>query len=283
MNVLGYFIFFGALAAPGTFDGKADIGGRSLRLACSGSGSPTVIVEAGMGMSSVGSAAWQQIAREVAPETRICLYDRAGLGESSAAASTPRSSDDVVADLDAALRAANLRGPYIFAAHSVGGLHALDYARLHPEELAGLVLVSSSHPDQIEAWRSAFPEPVAGEAASITQARDHLAKMDKDPSLNPEHLDIAASNAEARKLASIGSKPLIVVTHSPLWKMVPDLPDSVNAKLEEATQRLQRQLLALSSRSEQRIAKTAGHNLPNEDPELVADAILDSIRMVRTQ
>lgn len=267
--------------APAPFDGKVDIGGRSLRIACQGTGMPTVIVETGMSASATNNPSWLAIARRVAPTTKICLYDRAGRGGSDAAPAGLRSSDDVVSDLHLALSKAAVAPPYLFAGHSAGGIYVLDFARLHPNEVAGIVLVDASHPDQTAAWRRVFPQPAPGESEATTRARQVLVNMDH--AANPESIDIGESYAEARKLTSLGSKPLIVLTHSPKWKMVPNLPEPVLVTLEAETQRLQRRFLRLSTRSEQRIAVSAGHELPNEDPDLVVNGILDAIRISRTR
>jgi hypothetical protein len=111
--------------------------------------------------------------------------------------------------------------------------------------------------------------------------RDVLKHMDR--ATNPESIDIGRSYAEAGALKSLGSKPLIVLTHSPKWKMVPNLPMPVLAKLEGEDQRLQRSFLKLSRRSRQMIAKSAGHELPEEDPDFVVNGILDAVRMTRNR
>lgn len=268
-----------ASAAPAAFDGKVDIGGRSIRIACLGKGTPTVIVETGLSASATNNTAWRMIALRVAPTTQICLYDRAGRGGSDPPPAGPRSSNDIVSDLHHALAKAGITPPYIMAGHSIGGIFALDFARLHPNDVAGIVLVDSSHPEQIAAWRRVFPKPAPGESEAVTHAREVLRKMDR--ATNPESIDIGRSYAEAAALASLGSKPLIVLTHSPKWKMVPNLPAPILAKLEAEDQRLQRSFLKLSRRSRQMIAASAGHELPEEDPDLVVNGILDAVRMAR--
>lgn len=115
-----------ASAAPATFDGKVDIGGRSIRIACLGKGTPTVIVEPELSASATNNSAWRTIALRVAPIIRICLYDRAGRGGSDPAPAGARSSDDVVADLHLALAKADITPPYLLAGHSISGLEPSD-------------------------------------------------------------------------------------------------------------------------------------------------------------
>lgn len=268
-----------ASAAPAPFNGKVDIGGRSIQIDCLGIGAPTVIVETELSASATNNPAWRAVALRVAPVTQICLYDRAGRGESDPAPAGKRSSDDIVADLHLALAKAGITRPYLLAGHSIGGISALDFVRLHPGEVAGVVLIDSSHPEQIAAWRRVFPKPTPGEPEAVTHAREVLKNMDH--ANNPESIDIGKSYAEAGALQSLGSKPLIVLTHSPKWKMVANLPRAVLAKLEAEDQRLQRCFLKLSTRSRQMIASSAGHELPEEDPDLVVTGILDAVRMAR--
>lgn len=273
-----------ALAGPALAqDGRFDLGGgRMIRLACQGQGAPAVVVDAGMGTAPIEDEAWGRIARRVSEVTRICLSDRAGLGGSDPVPKgAPRTSADVADDLAAALRAAGVAPPFLLAGHSVGGLHAQVFAVRYPGETAGLVLISSTHPDQMEAWLAKLPAQAPGEAKPIAEARDFLTRMPRDPSLNPENLDVAASSAQARELRSLGNKPVIVATHSPRWRMVPDLPEPLAVELEAVTQDLQKQFLALSFRATQTIAPTAGHGLPHEDPGFVVEAILSGLKAAR--
>lgn len=98
---------------------------------------------------------------------------------------------------------------------------------------------------------------------------------------NPETLDIAASTAQARQLTFLGSRPVVVATHSPRFRMASGLPEPLAIKLEDATQRMQKQFLTLSSDSNQNIAATAGHELPHEDASFVIENILQGVSLVR--
>jgi pimeloyl-ACP methyl ester carboxylesterase len=121
-----------------------NVAGHHLHLHCSGQGSPTVVLEAGnLGMSSH----WVRVQGEVARVTRVCSYDRAGMGWSDAA---PGSHDarQISTQLHRLLTGAGETGPYVLVGHSYGGLYAVNYAGQYPAEVAGLVLLDSSHPDQ---------------------------------------------------------------------------------------------------------------------------------------
>lgn len=277
--VAGFLLPLAALAAD--VDGLFDVGGRAIHLACQGRDSPVVIVDAGLGTAPAEDASWQHIASAVAPVTTVCLYDRAGLGTSGKAPAGPRTSLDAAMDLHAALIAAHMAGPYLLVGHSIGGLHAQVFARRFPADTAGLVLVSSTHPDQFRTWLSLLPPPKLGEEKAITDGRTFLKSMLSDPTKNPETLDVAASTAQARQLTSLGSRPVVVATHSPRFRMAPGLPEPLAVKLEDATQRMQNQFLILSSDSHQNIAAAAGHELTHEDPSFVIENILQGVSLVR--
>jgi pimeloyl-ACP methyl ester carboxylesterase len=125
-----------------------DVGGYRLHLQCRGTahpGSPTVILEAGAGLASP-SWAWVQSA--VATTTRVCAYDRAGLGWSDPGP-TPRDARQVAHELHTLLERAAIAGPYVLVGHSLGGMYVRVYAAQYPDEVVGLVLVDASHPDQL--------------------------------------------------------------------------------------------------------------------------------------
>jgi pimeloyl-ACP methyl ester carboxylesterase len=281
------FVLISALIAAATLvsaqslDGKFDVGGRHIRIACQGTGYPTVVIDAGLGTAPVEDKAWQQIASRIATTTRVCLYDRAGLGGSDPNPKPVISSMDSAGDMDRALEAAGLQGPFLVVGHSIGGLNAQVFASRYPSRVAGLVLVSSTYPDQMDIWRNLLPPPVDGEAKAITDARAFLTTIQSDPLKNQERLDFRQSGEQAQQLHSLGPKPLIVLTHSPKFRMVPGLEEPLAIKLENATQQMQKQFLQLSTNSKQRIAATAGHELPHEDPDFVVDGILEGVRDAR--
>jgi pimeloyl-ACP methyl ester carboxylesterase len=122
-----------------------DIGTHSLHINCLGEGSPTVILEAAnLGMS----AHWIRVQQQLADTTRVCAYDRAGMGWSEAGPE-PRDARQISSELHTLLKgAAGTEGPYVLVGHSYGGLYARMYAARYSEEVAGVALVDSSHPEQ---------------------------------------------------------------------------------------------------------------------------------------
>jgi pimeloyl-ACP methyl ester carboxylesterase len=157
-----------AIAEPPVADIAAPVdigGGRSLYLECHGSGGPTVILESGYHDSSdlwtisdvQAPVAAEPVLPALARTNRVCAYDRPGtlrytmdqgsITNRSTPVPMPRTAADVVADLHALLTAAQVPGPYVFTAHSLGGLFARLYAQTYPGDVAGLVLVDTFSPD----------------------------------------------------------------------------------------------------------------------------------------
>ena len=121
-----------------------DVGGHRLHLTCTGTGSPTVVLENGLNEIS---PLWSGITAQVSRTTRVCAYDRAGQGWSDDA-DGPQDGREVAADLHALLARAGEHGPYVLAGHSSGGTLAMTYAARYPAQVAGLVLLDSSSPHQ---------------------------------------------------------------------------------------------------------------------------------------
>jgi pimeloyl-ACP methyl ester carboxylesterase len=121
-----------------------DVGGHRLHLGCTGTGSPTVVLENGLNEIS---PLWNAVTTQVSRTTRICAYDRAGQGWSDDI-SHPQDGFAVSADLHTLLARAGEYGPYVLAGHSSGGTLAMTYAARYPAQVAGMVLLDSSSPRQ---------------------------------------------------------------------------------------------------------------------------------------
>jgi pimeloyl-ACP methyl ester carboxylesterase len=130
--------------APGAL---VDVGGRSLHLDCKGEGTPTVVIDAGAQDWSTG---WQRPQAALAEHTRVCTYDRAGMGWSDPS-DDPKDGLHMVADLKSLLDAADVERPVVLAGHSLGGMLNRIYYQQYPDEVAGMVLLEPGDPDEIEA------------------------------------------------------------------------------------------------------------------------------------
>jgi len=180
---------------PNSVKGRFDVGGRSLYLECSGTGSLTVVMDSGLGDTHT---TWKAVAPALSG-VRTCTYDRANLGASDAAPK-PRSSADVVADLRALLKAAAIAPPYLLVGHSFGGISVRLYAATHPADIAGIVLVD--------------PTPtgfVDGECAIVDSSLCAVLRQGWDPSKNPDGLDLAKSGEEIAQAGPLPKVPFVVL------------------------------------------------------------------------
>src|SRR3984957_12273402 len=117
-----------------------------------GRGSPVVVIEPSFG----GCAAeWRSIAESLAAQTTVVTYDRAPYGASSRAADR-RTPADIAGDLRTVLQALGITGPIVLVGFSVGGMYVRTYAALHPDQVAGMVLVESSHEGQTPLLNEVF-------------------------------------------------------------------------------------------------------------------------------
>jgi pimeloyl-ACP methyl ester carboxylesterase len=274
-----------------------DVGGHSLHLNCTGSGSPTVVLEPGGGEMS-SNLGW--IAPAVARGTRVCVYDRAGRGWSEPA-DTPQDGTRVVTDLHTLLHRGNVPGPYVLAGHSFGGLYALTFAARYPDEVAAMVLVDSTAPASA-AEPAAAPPGDAGSydvmgrvpALVSTSARlglarlyGHLAYGSLPPrsrdevrasvatasnvrSTIDEFIQANASIGQAASLGDFADKPLVVLTagsgHDAAWSAA------------------QNHLATLSTNSVHRVIDGATHEAliaDEKDAAATTQAILDVVSSVR--
>lgn len=263
-----------AIEATGPYSGRFDVGGRELFLHCTGAGSPTVIFQGGL------TTDWVGVQSKVARFARACSYDPAnGLWGRSDRAPTPRTAEDVVADLHALLAVAKVPGPYVLAGHSNGGLFVQLYASEHQEEVAGLVLLDAVSVDYY-ARRIALLKTLLPPAEFKQTIRGLRARL--PAIIDPEQIDIEASLAETRAAlatAPLRSMPLFVLTHGQ-----PDESGS-DPRLAEADERLWRKLqaeiAALVPNSKHVIAEQSGHDIHHEQPDLVVAAIRNVVEAVR--
>ena len=250
-----------------------DIGGRRLHQLCTGQGSPTVVLESGLGD---GLGTWRHVQPAVARTTRVCSYDRAGYGWSDPGPQ-PRTSRLVAGDLEALLRASGEPAPYVLVGHSLGGLFVRKYAAASPDAVVGMVLVDSSHEDQeppnvpvrwlVRGLQAAgvrrlfFEYDDAGMDALYSSNRTRAA-------IDDEFAAIAESLREAQGAhPHFGQIPLVVLT--------------AGTNDGDTWRGFQRELVGRSGHGTQSIATGIGHMIQTEAPHLVIAAIGEVVGQAR--
>ncbi|MDQ5890951.1 MAG: hypothetical protein QG604_825 [Candidatus Dependentiae bacterium] len=287
-----------------------DIGGYKLHLVDQGTGGPTVILDAAMGCSSID---WALVQPEIAPFARVISYDRAGYDWSDKSP-LPRTSATMAIELHTLLSTAHIPGPYILVGHSMGGINMRWYAHFYPNEVAGLILVESPHEEQIENLplpssllmhslrvstylglprlffkhilpTQEFIKAYPPEIRSISLAQKCQTKSIE--TFIKECMSIAKSYTQLHHTEhSLGALPLTVITaKNPLTTPVigghcaQKSLDFVNKERE----RLQKQLVTLSTRGTQIIAEHSGHQVPQDQPEIIIKAIRDMIAEINNK
>jgi pimeloyl-ACP methyl ester carboxylesterase len=251
-----------ATPAAGDFAGKVDIGGRSLFLSCTGAGAPTVLLEAG-GPGGF-SERWSPLVSQLAAITRVCSYDRAGLGQSDPPPAGVRTIQDSVNDLRALLNAVPLGCPCVFAGESWGGSIVRLFAGQFPGDVAGLVFVDPVPPGFTEQFVTLVKSDEPGFAAL----------MGAD---NPERMDQLNSLRQADAAPPPPPVPIVVITHG----LVLGFPLNFPVDQLEAAWRSGQEAYARANYARLVIAATSGNSVVRDQPDVVADAVQVVVAAVR--
>ena len=227
-----------------------DVGGYRLRVDCYGQGDVTVVLESGLCQTK---DTWRRVVDDIASFTRVCAYDRAGLGESDRAPG-PRTLGHVVEDLDRVLAATGTKGSYVLVGHSFGGLVVRLYAARHPERVRGLILVDASHEEQ------------SARLADLMEPQDRAAFLKHQGGGNCETLDLLLSARELQAAGPLPSIPLVVVAARPNWAIAGCPDDAVRTEL-------QAKLSRLSPRARHVIAERSSHFIQLDRPDVVTAAV----------
>jgi len=274
-----------------------NVGSRKMHIDCTGEGSPTVILDSGLGDSYLS---WRKVQPEIAKFTRVCSYDRAGLGYSDPS-SEPRTSKVIAEELHALLLAASVSPPYVIVGHSMGGYDVRVYTSLYRNDVVGMVLVDASHPDQ----ENRFPPELKNMEGSWHREAQFIAATmplgiprllglcENDPvtraadcnwhSAREQVAEINAFPASAAETASTGSLsdlPLAVLSHDP-DKPSSDLPPDLAKPTNEAWEKMQEELAHLSTRGRQTIAKNSAHYIQIDRPDVLIDAVRNIVEQAR--
>jgi pimeloyl-ACP methyl ester carboxylesterase len=261
--------------------GKVDVGGYRLNIICQYEGSPTVVIDTGW---EVGSEFLMGLYAKIPEEmgVRVCIYDRAGLGQSDPYPYVPRSSLVMADDLHNLLYNANLPGPYILVAHSLAGFTARLFADRYPDDIAGMVLIEALHPDWYPRALALLPSVSDSEPVGVTNYRDFCAEGLRKPLLLPENWDFLASEDLVRATGDLGDMPLVVMTRDTsesesqlafFEASYGDFPLELSQKMDEVWLEFQEDLATLSTNSQHIIVEYTNHALPRQNPESVVEAL----------
>lgn len=269
-----------------------DVGGHRLHIHCTGEGGPTVVIEAGLGD---WSTSWGgQVQPGVAKVTRVCVYDRAGMGWSESGP-LPRDAAQQAVELHTLLQNAGIPGPYIMVGHSLGGLIVRVFTHEYPAEVAGVVLIESMNPKQLDqspevlARAGSKSQPFSFQAvlARIGVARLLVKLPFIAPAMPPgdeayyplyilpknlqatdnEGQAMPVSAAQAAAVKTFGDLPLIVLT--------------ARLNSRQVWQEWQAELPQLSSNSLHLFAEHSGHGVQLDEPEAAVGAITQMVERVR--
>jgi pimeloyl-ACP methyl ester carboxylesterase len=276
-----------------------DVGGYKLHLYCIGNGAPTVILDAAF-PAQVSNWVWVQ--PQIAKTTRVCAYDRAGHGWSDLG-SEPRDAKQQARELKTLLEKANEKGPFVLVGHSLGGLYAREFTDMYPDQVAGMVLIESSHPDswkrqnmtegvgadagmlnvapmlaRVGFFRAGlFPVPKADAALPELQRNEEQAYFNSVKyfeNLRAVNNSFSAALQQVRETKDIGSKPLAIVV------------GAASENFQGVARELQEDLLKLSTNSAFISVDGATHSGLVDDERFAdetANAILKIVEAARNK
>jgi len=285
-----------------------DIGGRKIQLDCRGTGSPTVVFESGLDIN--GSLSWSAVQDAVAKTTRACSYSRAGIMWSDAPGRA-QNGRTVAEDLHKTLNAAGEHGPFVLVGHSLGGPYIMTYTHYYGQDVAGLVFVDASHPDQTQRLKGVMPEqsiflgklaaslawtgalrPVAPVLVPQESHQDlhdvETIRAYAPTSLGPMMLEDEALNetlTEAGTFRQLGNRPLFVLTamapfsDAELQSM--QITATQGQKIKAVWKQMQDDEATWSSRSQHQLVNDSSHYIQFYRPDAVIDAVLSVVGTVR--
>ena len=262
----------------GDFERQVDIGGgRHIFLECRGQGTPTIVLESGYHDSSdpwsltdaTNPAVGPAVLPGLAATHRVCAYDRPGtlrytdpvaLTDRSTPVSMPRTAADVVGDLHAVLAAAQVPGPYVLVAHSLGGLFARLYAQTYPDQVRALLF--------LDAFPVEIPALMGQQWPGYKQLLDHpLPQFANNPS--SEVIDIETSIKQIATAPTFPAIPLAVVTKTEPFPLPPDTPAGLGPTLDRVWPQGAQNLVALRPQTPHTFATGSDHYIQVHQPDLV--------------
>jgi len=288
---------------PGAF---YTVNGHRMRINCTGSGTPTIVLESGGGNDGL---VWGGVQPELSKTTRVCSYDRAGYGWSDALPA-PRDADHIAGELHELLHQANVNGPIVLMGHSIAGLYIRDYVTRYPAGISGIVFVDVSTPMQEEIpfikalnsklppqWImmllprafyiagfprlmgqcSRIPSGFAGQAARLEA--ENFCHMQFD-ALAAEMGSAIQSGHETIHTGPYGVLPILIFSEDTTTRHLPLSPQQT-ADVMKIFNQLQEDLQKLSTHSRRIIAKGSGHLVQLTRADLIEKEVPLFIEQIR--
>lgn len=285
-SALAILLLLLSCAAPGggETDQLVSIGTHRLHIYCIGAGSPAIVIDVGAGESYTS---WQSLQEQLAQDTRVCAYDRAGYGQSEPGP-MPRHSQQAAGELHRLLQESGEEGPFLLVGHSLGGLNMQVFAANYPEQVAGAVLLDPPPlgwmlGEGFPELRELFIQQTVAMGAAAGAAR---ASSDPEQKAQAPFLEAVASEHEAlfgqsaqqvAAIRSFGQLPLTVIAAT---EPDPRFGES-SAAFRQFWNDESQKLAARSERGRFILAEGSSHHIHLDAPQLVMDAILEMLMEAR--
>jgi pimeloyl-ACP methyl ester carboxylesterase len=294
--------------------------GRRLNIYCLGSGSPTVVFDAGLGEAN---STWGLVQPVIATKTRTCSYDRAGLGFSDPA-TRPGTTLNIADDLHKLLQAAHIAPPYILVGHSSAGMNVRVFADRYPNEVVGMVLIDPSHEDQsqrewkignanwngyaeweaslkegrlcvdearrgfvkgTDAYKKCVPKPDPYMSAAINDAATRVWSTESWQSAalsERENIFYKSADETRATRRDFGDMPIIVLTHAPYPKNA-DETQEIRDQRTLVWEQMHNEIAAMSTHGVNEIVSKTGHFIQLDRPQIVVDAVEQVMTIAASQ
>lgn len=298
-NAIAVHYFWAHNAPPGAF---YSVNGHRMHILCTGSGSPTIVLESGLGNDAL---TWGGVQPVLSSTTRVCSYDRAGFGWSDPLP-PPRDADHIAAELHELLLQAKVTGPIVLMGHSIAGIYMRDYATRYPENIVGIVFEDGSTPLQDEnpvmkaasgkvpprwaferlaksAMSTGIPRLLGMCSQSIKGFDARAAKLQAEDichtNVSPmfDAMDsMNRSGQETVHTGPYGALPILIISEDPA-----KMAASSSTEMANVWTQMQEDLKKLSTRSRRIIAKGSSHYIHIDRYELIEKEVPLFIEQIR--
>ncbi|WP_233840478.1 alpha/beta hydrolase [Dyella sp. 2HG41-7] len=292
--------YLNAYPVPGKF---YSVDGGKMHIYCTGTGAPTLILDAGAGDDWT---VWTKVQSELSKTTQVCSFDRSGLGSSDVLLGG-HDANSLADQLHALVGQAGIKTPFVLAGHSIAGIYMRAYTAKFPSDVAGLIFIDSSHPDQLQRFPKAFTQASPnlfvmswmtrlGIARAMGQCTDLPPGVDAvkgfayanicRPSVVDSGLEeiraFPRSTDETRHTGPFGRLPILIISEDPeVQRKDTSLPPDVMAQTSIAWNQMQEDLKQLSLNSRRVIAARSSHYVQLDRPDVIDREVPEFIEHIR--